>query len=618
MLSADAFDRELQRVRLMLGLMLATMGVLVGALWRVQVAQSAVYRRSLDQQSMRRVRVPAARGSILDRYGVVLAENKPSYCIAIYVEELRQGGRASNTVNKVEAVVDELARVLGVKRRLTREDIARHIAKRCALPLLAWRDLDEVMMARWAEKKSSIPGVDIYAEPVRVYPQGSLAAHLLGYVGRQEPDPDDPYHFYIPDMQGKTGVEQAMNDRLAGVAGGLLIRVDALGFKHAQEAQREPAPGDNVVLTIDARIQAKAEEVLEGVKGAVVVIDPRKGDVLALASAPTYDPRDIKWATEFKRLSEDPDKPLFNRAVSGLYPPGSTFKPLVALAALESGTASPSTGFDCPGFFEIGGLRINCWYRPGHGVLNLRQAIAQSCNSYFCQLGLQCGYERILRMASQLGLGQVTGIELSAEAAGLLPDSQWKERVYGDVWRSGDTCNLAIGQGALLVTPLQMAVFAAALANGGFVYRPRLVLATLPYERDGAAVHQLRTVRVVPGELRGRMPWHAPALAVVRQGMEDAVESETGVGRRARIAAARMAGKTGTAEYGPRGRRKKYGWMIAYAPAEQPRYAVAMVVEEAESGGTTTAPKLKELMEKIFELENAGVLQTEDSYEQAE
>jgi len=574
------------RVRVVLLGVTAAFCFLGTVLWRVQVLGASEYTDRLNRQSIRRVRLPGIRGRILDRNGVCLAENRPSYCVAIYVEELRQPKAWTNTVNKVEEVVDHLSRVLQLGRQITREHISTHVLRRRPLPLLAWKGIRADTLARWAECGVAFPGVDVYVEPVRYYPRGPLATHVIGYVGRLEwdRDPEDPYRtFYLPEMEGKYGMETNLNSVLAGSAGGMLIRVDALGFKHKHVGYRSAGVGHDVVLTLDAGIQRLAEEALSGEVGAVVVLNPRNGDVLAMASAPSFDPN--TFYEDYTHLVKDSRKPLLNRAISGWYPPGSTFKPCVAVAALENRRATAHQPLECPGYFEVGGVRFRCWRKNGHGRLGMRKALEQSCNAYFCQLGLQAGYECIYHMAAALGFGRETGIELAAELPGLLPNNSWKVRKSGDEWRAGDTCNVSIGQGPLLVTPLQMAMFAATLANGGVVYRPRLT------RRGG---------RLAEGELANSMGWSSETLEVVRGGMHDVVQSETGTGKRARVAGIEMGGKTGSAEYGPRSDRKKHAWMIAFAPFDNPEYAVALVIEDGISGGMTAAPRMRVLMEGIF------------------
>ncbi|MBN1557551.1 MAG: penicillin-binding protein 2 [Lentisphaerae bacterium] len=593
---SDTRESELLRVKVTAGVMLLALGVLAAVLWRVQVARAPDYRSSLYRQSVRRVRLPAIRGAIRDRYGRMLADNRPSYCIAVYVEELRRPGRIERTIDAVEDVIRSVSGIVNLPREVDRDEIERHIRMRRPLPLLIWKDIGPAALARWCESDVHLAGVDIYVEPVRAYPHGALASHVLGYVGRAEPangEAGGAYHYYLPEMEGKYGVEKTYNAVLAGEAGGRLLRVDASGFKHGEIGEREPAAGRDLFLTLDVRIQRLLEETLGDIRGAAVVLDPRNGDVLALASRPDFDPSDFSPAIApdaWRRLTTDPGQPFFNRAITGTYAPGSTFKPVVSLAALENDRAGGDTVFGCPGYFEVGGVRFHCWRRSGHGKLAMREALEQSCNAYFCQLGLQCGYERIYHMAEALGLGRETGIDLPSEAAGLLPNSAWKERYRGDSWRAGDTCNASIGQGALAFTPVQMAMFAATLANGGTVYRPR--------------------VRLVPGragDVCNVMHWAPETLAVVRGGMRDVVMAPHGTGRRAYVEGVVMAGKTGTAEHGPREARRKYGWMILFAPYEAPRFAVAMVVEDAVSGGTTVAPRLHALMEGIFGDESGPV-----------
>ena len=590
-------DEEHLRIRLMLVLMLLAFGVLIAALWRMQVSHGKAYQRDLTRQSVRRVRLPGMRGRIFDRNKVCVADNRPSYCVAIYLEELRQPGRWVRTINKVDELIDEMSKVLGVPRQVTTEDIRTHIRKRLPLPLLAWRDVDERSMARLSELASGTPGVDVYIEAVREYPEASSACHVLGYVGRADPPDDEaePYHYYLPEMAGRSGIEKAFDGVLRGEPGGRLVRVDVSGFRHDDLASREPKNGRDVVLTLDMNIQKAVERAMGDVRGAAVVIDPSNGDVLAMVSLPGFDPNLFVPAIPadvWKSLIENDEKPLLNRAVAGAYAPGSTFKAVVAMAALENHKATPQTTFNCPGYFMLGNTRFQCWYHPGHGTLTMQQALEHSCNVYFFRLGLQSGYDAIYHTAAALGLGQKTDIALDYEASGLLPDDAWKRRVYRDGWRDGDTCNLSIGQGALAVTPLQLAMVTATLANGGHLYKPRIVQGIRDNDKD--------SFRPIPPQIVNEMNWSPTSVRTVREGMRDVVMSPRGTGRLAAIPGVEFAGKTGTAEYGVKGSGKKYGWMIAFAPYDNPRYAVVLLVEEAVTGGTTAAPKMKQVMSAIF------------------
>ena len=595
---SDIMDEEHLRVRLVLGVMLVAFAVLLAALWRMQVAHGKSYQRDLLKQSVRRVRVPGMRGQIFDRNGLCVADNRPSYCIAIYLEELRQPGRWARTIGHVNSLLDEMSETLGVPRQITEDDIKMHVKKRLPLPLLAWRDLDERTMARLAEHAAKVPGVDIYVEAVRQYPFTNSACHVIGYVGRADPpkDEEEPYHYYLPEMAGRAGLEKSFDGILRGEPGGRLVRVDVSGFRHDDLAVRSPQNGSDLVMSIDMRVQQYAEAALAGRVGAAVVVDPNNGDVLAMASTPEFDLNQFVPAISaeaWNALSEDENKPLVNRAVAGVYAPGSTFKPVVAMAALENKKATPGTSFTCPGYFMLGRGRFACWYSAGHGLLNMQQALQNSCNVYFFHLGLQCGPEPIYYMAQALGLGQKTDISLDYEASGLLPDNAWKQRMHHDAWRDGDTCNLSIGQGALGATPLQMALVVAAFANRGTLYRPRLVLGV----RDTGT----GSLRAVPPKVVRTLDWSPSNIRVVREGMHDVVMSPRGTGRLAQVPGVDMAGKTGTAEYGVKGAGHKIAWMIAFAPFDHPQYAVALMVEEGMTGGTTAAPMMKQIMTGLFQ-----------------
>lgn len=624
-------DSESARLLALGATMLLGLGVLAAALWRTQVAHGADYRRDLMRQSVRRVRIPAVRGRIYDRHGELLADNRPGYALAIYLEDIRprRGRRGETMLERVTETMEEVQARIGLPPQLTEDDIRAHVRRRLPLPLVAWRDIPEAAVARWAEHASDLPGVDLLVEPMRVYPHRELLAHTLGYIGglRDTPTaatPDEEAHYRLPEYEGRAGLERHQEAVLRGEAGGRLVPVDVAGFRRrdlevdaglegaaalwgpgrgGEDALRRairaefraPSPGRDLQLTIDLRIQRLAEAALEGHRGAVVVLDPRTGDVLALASRPAYDPNAFTPAIPtalWRTLTEDPDAPLVHRALMAEYAPGSIFKPVVALAAIERGR-SITEPITCGGVFMLGRHPFRCWDPLGHGPVGLRAALAQSCNVYFYQTGIALGADAIAHTARELGLGSATGIDLSPESAGLVPDPAWKRARRRETWTAGDTANYSIGQGFLMATPIQMAVAAAAIANGGTVHRPHLARATRPLG-DGP-------FEPLPApEPLARVAWPAAGLDAVRGGMEDVVQSDHGTARRLRVAGVRIAAKTGTAQYGPPEERLKRGWMIAYAPAGAPRYAVAMMVEEAVSGGLTVAPRLHGLFEGLF------------------
>ncbi len=631
----QVMDGEIARLVSLGVCMLAGLCVLAFALWNIQVAHGADFRKDLMRQSVRRVRIPAARGRIYDRHGAVLADNRPSFALAIYLEDLRarRGARRKSTADLVRETMEEIQAWIGLPPELTEDDVRAHVRRRLPLPLIAWRDIPEAAVARWAEHAQHLPGVDLLIEPVRVYPGREALCHVLGYVGglRETPqasDPDEFYHYRLPEYEGRAGLEKQYETLLRGEAGGQLVPVDVAGFRRRDMEQdapggaapsmwgigrggdglrsairaefREPHPGRDIRLSVDLRIQQLAEEALGEHRGAAVVLDPRNGDVLALASRPAYDPnafvpsipRDL-W----KSLMDNPDLPLVNRATTAAYAPGSTFKPITALAASRHGL-TPATTADCDGSMSLGRQVFKCWDTLGHGHVDLRNAVRASCNVYFYQAALKAGPDALAEAAREFGLGSRTGIDLAPESTGLVPDPAWKRATQHESWTPGNTAHYGIGQSFLMATPVQMAVVAATLANGGTVYRPRLMLGDRTFDAGGFSER--------PPEVVRRITWPAGVREAVRAGMEDVVQDEHGTGKRARVPGVRIAAKTGTAEFGPADRKQKRGWMIAYAPAEEPRYAVALMVEEAVSGGLTVAPLMQHLMNGIFSAEAAA------------
>lgn len=583
--------------------MLGLFGGLVFRLWNLQVAQGMEYQRRLVRQSLRSVRLPGIRGRILDRTGERLAENRPSYGVSLYLEELRRSGGVQRTVDNVMDMLYRIAETIDRPLQMQPQDVRLHLGRRTPLPLVAWRDLDETAVARFMERAYEFPGAALTVEPVRVYPNGGLACHMLGYVGRADIDKltgvaDDPerFHYYLPEYAGRSGVEKRLDGVLRANAGGKLeVQVDVAGFKFDEVSRREPGKGSDVVLAVDARIQRAAEAVLEGEKGAVVVIDPRNGDVLALASAPGYDPNDFVPsipASIWNGLLQDERRPLYNRATGGEYAPGSTFKMVTLLAALHSGKITADTRYSCPGFFDLGSARFRCWQHWGHGSTDAQASIRYSCNVYMYHAALACGAEAVQDMARRSGFGRRTEISLDFERAGLVPDNAWKRRQRRDSWRDGDTCNLSIGQGAMLVTPLQLAMHASALANGGTLWQPRLVRRIV---RADGTVQEIASAEAPDGPR-----WEARHVSVARDGMREAVNAPDGSGKRAALPGVAVAAKTGTAEYGPKGAGLKMTWMIAFAPFDDPRYALVVLVEDGVSGGTTAAPRVKHLLAQVF------------------
>ena len=564
------------------------LAVLGASLYRVQVNDVARFRKSLENQATRRISIPGRRGRILDRDGHVLADSRPVHDVVCRLEYFQRAGGWSNTVNAIDAEVTRLAAVLRIPRTLTRERIARHLRESSALPMTVWRDIDDGALARLAERTADFPGFSDALRAERIYPFGEIAAHVIGYTGRSRPDTDTGdtvvHYFEELEMKGRSGVESYYDSFLAGAPGERRVRVDARGFRQDEgTVEREPEHGPDLRLTIDLDLQHELEESLAGVVGAGVILDPRDGAILALASVRSFNPDE--WRQRFRELLDDPARPLVNRAVSGLYPPGSIFKPITAVAALqreEEGNFnwSPDDTYDCPGVFVLGDMRLHCWDRYGHGPLTLRKAIEQSCNAYFCNLGHLLGTNALFSTARAFGLGARTGIDLGGEAVGALA---------GERWYPGHTCQTAIGQGLLQVTPLQMAVVCAAFANGGKIFRPYLHLR----EPHDPPVRPMRTILGEPENLE-----------IVRAGMRDVVETGTGRRIRTRYGEGRArfnlkvpcAGKTGTAEIDG---KKSTSVFAGFSSKDSLPLAVVCIAEEA-GWGSGTAMKASNTVLQYF------------------
>lgn len=592
------------RLYVALTLMVVAYMALLGSLWRLQVSQVSQFESRIKIQSLRRVRLPGIRGKIYDRNGLCLADNRPTYSIALFLEGVRRPGPWSKTVDHSVDVMNQVAALTGLDPATDREDIRKHIHLRLPLPLVLWQDISPQTMARFAEQAGNMPGVDLYTQATRNYPYSPYTSHLLGYVGRADPgamNEEERYNFYLPEMGGRAGLEKLFDPFLRGEAGGKLVQIDVSGYHHGELARKAPKSGGDLRLTLDMEVQLLAHQALGTNRGAVVVLDPNNGDVLAMLSAPTYDAnRFVPYITskDWKRLSEHPGKPMLNRAVAGTYPPGSTFKPLVGLAASTVNPHAISTVYDCPGSFRVGRRTMHDWNPAGHGERDMRGALMRSANVYFFKTALANGWECIIDQADAAGLGQKTGVEVDYESAGLLPDEEWQRAAKHGGWTDGDTCNLSIGQGFLSVTPIQMAMLTATIANGGYFYRPRLVQAYREPDQDHYTDSPQRKV--------GKMNWSPSALTTVRGGMHDVVMAEEGTARKTTgVKGLDFAAKTGTAEYwktvdGKR-RTNKHTWMIAFAPFDQPQYVVAFIIEDGVSGGRTVGPRMKILMKGLHE-----------------
>jgi penicillin-binding protein 2 len=442
--------------------------------------------------------------------------------------------------------------------------------------------------------------MDLYTEAVRTYPYRDLMAQTMGYVGRggRAQDGEERYDFQLPELEGKAGLELVFDEQLRGEAGGELVRIDVAMYRHDVEARKPAVPGQDVKLTIDARIQRLCERLLGRQTGSMVVMDPRNGEVLAMASSPRFD---LNRMTPFiptsvwNELTRNPDKPLVNRPVREHYPPGSIIKPFVCLAGLVHAQVDPQTVFNCHGVYypAPGASAMHCHNRLGHGPLTMQEAIERSCNVYMWRMVEETGYDPFYRLLKNTGLGTPTGIEVDYETSGILPTDEWKEQRYNDKLRLGDIANMSIGQGFLNVTPLQMAQLTCTLANGGTVHPPTLLTGFRSMELDEFTHSE-------PGPPSRDLGWPTDAVRVIRESMRDVVMGQYGTARKAQVDGLVYAGKTGTAQFGRSGNRKYRSWMIAFAPYENPRIAAVVLIDAGQGSGVDAAPRMKLLMQALF------------------
>ncbi len=579
---------------------LAIIGIVLARFADLMIVHHGEYAARSERNRVKMQPLPPARGLILDRNGRILADNRLAYRLELVPER----------VADMKRTLDELAQVIDVDEEERERFLALVAARRRfqSLPLRLRLSEDEV--ARFALERYRFPGVDVVPYLTRFYPQGELFAHVVGYVGRIDPSDLgelDAERYAGTTHVGKTGIERYYESRLHGEVGFERVETNAEGRVLRVLERSPPRAGDNVYLSVDADLQQAAADAMAAHGGAAVAIDPRNGEVLAFVSVPSYDANlfvnGISRA-EYKALLEAPGRPLFNRALQGGYEPGSTLKPFMALAGLELGVRDASYTIFSSGVFQIPGqeIKFRDWRRGGHGRIDLIESLAQSVNSYYYQLALDLGIDRMHAYLSRWGFGETTGIDLHGESAGILPSREWKRARFNQAWYPGETVIAGIGQGFNVATLLQLASAIATLAEGGQRYKPHLV-------------HALRSsfdqppVPVLPEKIGDNLVRDPANLALVKRGLEAVLNSPSGTARAvAEGASYRMAGKTGTAQRVSRNRdtevqavlregQKNQALFVAYAPTEAPRIAVAVVVEQGGSGSAAAAPVAR----KIFD-----------------
>jgi penicillin-binding protein 2 len=615
--------------------MLLGMGALGLRLWWIQVAHGVEWTSQLRGSSQATVRIPSVRGEIKDRNGVTLVQNRASYEVDFYLPEMVKGYRerfGPPPLTEYRAVINgmpkdqkepDIIKIVngGIVPRLNDLDLARdynagrlqkHYRNDTEVPFSYIKDIDFPMMAKFSEHDVGLPGVDIAIKPVRSYVYGALAAHILGYVGMPndiDKEEAGKFTFYQQDVEGKSNIEKTMDQYLRGKPGVRYLRKNAKGTIEGVLKEDPPQQGANVFLTIDARIQAIAEEALRAVSRAgAVVVDPNNGNVLAMTSVPSFDPNtfipSIK-AKDWKALQKDEGDPLVNRAISCL-PPGSTFKLITSLAGLRGAKNLAGAKYSCGGGVSYGDHFFQCWVASKHythGTIGLADAIKVSCDSFFYQYGNAAGIQSIDHIGKMLGMGEESGLQLSGEQTGNMPGPEWMQIHHPqERWSQAQTANVSIGQGYTLVSPLQLAMSYAAIANGGVCYYPRLVDKVL--KQDGSPLLDEQGNPAAPpprvrSDLRQEIP--PDRIELVRKGLWKVVNEGGGTGGRAHLQDWVVAGKTGTAQATERGHEENVAWFASFAPFDRPKYVVVVMVQGASGhGGEVAGPIATRILERTL------------------
>ncbi len=592
----DRYKLFTRRVLLLAGGKVLLLSALAGRLYQLQVLDSSKYATLAEDNRINMRLLPPTRGLIFDRTGEPLAVNRQNYRVLLVSE------RTGNT----EATLDRLDIILGLTEQ-ERKRVAREVQRnRSFVPVVVRENLSWDEVAQIEFNAPDLPGISIDVGESRDYPGGEPMSHVLGYVSavteREQQESNDPVLGLPGFRTGKKGIEKALDMPLRGRAGNVQLEVNSVGRVIRELARDEGQPGASHVLTIDAGLQRYTYERLQGESGAVVVMDVHNGDVLALVSTPGFDPNAFSRGltnTEWQDLLNNPLGPLNNKAISGQYPPGSTFKMITAIAGLESGTITPDTRIPCAGSVELGDTRFHCWLRGGHGAVHLNLALAQSCDCYFYEVAKRAGMDKVAEIALRYGIGVELGVGIPGEKTGLVPSRQWKQASFGQGWQQGETLIFGIGQGYILATPLQLAVMTARLANGGYAVVPRLLREANAPDGKSKPFPKLKT--------------SSEHVRQVLAGMDAVTNSQRGTAYGARIVDPEMAmaGKTGTsqvkritqAERDAGNKKAELPWhlrhhalFVAYAPVGNPRYACAVIVEHGGGGSKAAAPVARDVL----------------------
>jgi penicillin-binding protein 2 len=600
-IEAEIYQKRLKTLTLFV---LIVVGVLFVRLWFLQIISGAQYRKKSESNRIDLRDILPVRGMVFDRNGELLVDNRASFAVGVIPEDIKN----------LDGLIDDISRLIEIDGLSAKKKINEGLRQNPFNSVYIKKDLTRDELARIETNIFHMPGVIIEVKPKRHYIYGPLAAHLIGYLGeidKEQLNKEGYKRNKIGDFVGKFGVEKKWQRYLNGVRGGQQVEVDASGRRLRVLYQKAAEPGFNIYLTIDKDLQMLAEHSLENRAGAIVAMNPMTGEVLTMASRPSFNPNDFATVMDekgWKRLVSNLRFPLQNRVISGQYPPGSLFKIVVAIAGLEEGVIDPDEKIFCGGSYSFKGRIYRDWKEEGHGYVDLRRALVESCDVYFYKMGQKIGIDTIARYAKSLGFGSKTNLQLGDEKEGLIPNRAWKLRRWHVPWQEGETLSVAVGQSFALVTPIQMVRFASALFNGGILFKPQ---ATKWIEKE----NKERIFKFKPNSL-SRWSIKKENMELIKKTLVGAVNEPRGTGARARLDKIMVAGKTGTAQVIalPEERElakerdipykfRDHAWFMAVAPAENPAIALAVLIEHSGTGGSVAAPIAKKILECYFETE---------------
>ena len=602
--SAESSENVRKKIKIYVILVVVSFVCLWMRVWYLQILKGEDFMGRSEENRIRKVSLPAYRGTIKDRNGETLVNVRPSFNLYVTPEDAKDLPNSLAFLSaKFEIDGDKL-----------KEDISQ---SRPFKNVLIKRDISRQEVAYVEENKMRLPGIHIKVEPLRSYVYKDLAAHILGYLGEvsKEKLKNSAYSKYaLGDMIGRNGLEDIYEFNLKGEKGFKEVEVDVSGRELKTLRKLPPESGDSLVLTLDVRVQKKLEEWMDEiskedpVEGSVVVMKVQTGEIIAMVSKPSFDPNLFAAGisrTKWDGLLRDGKHPLQNRAIDGQYPPGSTYKLVTAYAALAENLIDPESTIFCPGHFRLGRGRYRCWKKRGHGAVNLHDALVQSCDVYFYTLGYRLGVDNLAKYAKKLGLGARTGVRLNGEKPGLVPSIQWKKKARNKPWLPGETISASIGQGYNLVTPLQNASMVSTVANGGLLVKPYLVKKT--EDSEGKVIQEFFP------EIVRNVEFDPEILKHLKEGLRGVVNEPRGTGRRARLKNIVVSGKTGTAQVvrmkdsdkiNPEDETpylfRDHAWFVAFAPYEKPEVAVSVIIEHGGHGGATAAPIARKVLESYF------------------